>query len=198
MKSFPTEQGKVGFEYVPSQQDLYLTILSLFSLFFSLSIAKYNISGIEKFASDMEEKGLGEPKVSLVFELSLSGVTQLIKAEASVEEIVTVQEEIEVDDDEEEEEEEGSKNETDATEAETKDAKEEEKKEEEKKEEESDDKKDDEASETNETAKEDGDAKKDDKKKKKKKKKKKLVDKVSVCWTWGCGLYWLVCLFITD
>lgn len=48
----------------------------------------------------MEEKGLGKPKVSLQFELSTSGMTELIKAEAAVEEIYTVEEEVEVEDDE--------------------------------------------------------------------------------------------------
>ena len=59
------------------------------------------MSGIEEFAKEMEEKGLGKPKVSLHFELSASGITDLVKAEAAVEEIYTVQEEVEVDDDEE-------------------------------------------------------------------------------------------------
>jgi len=68
-----------------------------------LAIERYNITGVETFAKEMEEKGLGKPKVSLQFELSSSGITQLIKAEAAVEEIYTVEEEVEVDDDEEEE-----------------------------------------------------------------------------------------------
>ena len=70
----------------------------------STSIEQYNIKGIEEFAKEMDEKGLGKPKVSLQFELSPSGITQLIKAEAAVEETVIVEEEEEVDDDEEEEE----------------------------------------------------------------------------------------------
>lgn len=48
----------------------------------------------------MEEKGLGKPKITLQFEMSQSGLTELIKAEAVVEEKYIVQEEVEVDDDE--------------------------------------------------------------------------------------------------
>jgi hypothetical protein len=48
----------------------------------------------------MQDKGLGKPKVSLQFELNPSGLTQLVKAEAAVEETITVEEEEEVDDDE--------------------------------------------------------------------------------------------------
>merc|ERR1711862_460885 len=65
----------------------------------NLAIEQYNISGVSEFAAEMEEKGLGKPKVSLQFELSLSGITRLIKAEAAVEELYTVEEEVEVDDD---------------------------------------------------------------------------------------------------
>jgi len=95
------------------------------------SIEQYNIKGIEEFAKEMDEKGLGKPKVSLQFELSQSGITQLIKAEAAVEETVIVEEEEEVDDDEEEEETADEKAE------ETDEAKEEEKSGDEKKEEKS-------------------------------------------------------------
>jgi len=119
----------------------------------------------------MEEKGLGTPKVSLQFELSLSGVTQLVKAEAAVEEIVTVQEEIEVevDDDEEGEEEESTeaKKEEETKEEEDKDGAEDGKETEETKE-------DEKGGDANETTKEKD---VDDKKKKKKKKVKKTVDK---------------------
>jgi len=66
------------------------------------TIERYNITGIKAFAKEMEEKELGAPKVSLQFELSPSGVTRLIKAEAAVEEIYTVEEQQEVDDDEDE------------------------------------------------------------------------------------------------
>ena len=47
----------------------------------------------------MQEKGLGKPKVSLQFELSNSGITQLVKAEAAVEETYMGEQVIEVDDD---------------------------------------------------------------------------------------------------
>merc|ERR1712159_234007 len=53
-----------------------------------------------EFAKDMEAKGLGKPKISLQFELSQSGITQLVKAEAVVEETYTVEEEVEVEEEE--------------------------------------------------------------------------------------------------
>merc|ERR1711966_187438 len=59
-------------------------------------IVRYSVTGVSEFAKEMEEKGLNKPKVSLQFELSTSGITSLIKAEAAVEENVTVTEEIEV------------------------------------------------------------------------------------------------------
>jgi len=64
-----------------------------------LDIERYNITGVSEFAKEMEEKGLSQPKVSLQFELSTSGISKLVKAEAIVEEMVNVTEEIEVDDD---------------------------------------------------------------------------------------------------
>lgn len=60
---------------------------------------RYNITGVAEFAKEMEEKGLGKPKLSLHFEMTHSGITQLVKAEAAVEETYTVEEEEEVDDD---------------------------------------------------------------------------------------------------
>ena len=66
-------------------------------------IVRYNITGVSKFAKEMAEKGLNKPKVSLQFELSTSGIATLIKAEAAVEEIITVTEEVEVDDEDEKE-----------------------------------------------------------------------------------------------
>lgn len=63
------------------------------------SIEKYSVSGVAEFAKEMAEKGLGSPKVSLQFELSTSGLVKLVKAEAAVEEVYTVTEEIEVDED---------------------------------------------------------------------------------------------------
>merc|ERR1711933_548509 len=65
-----------------------------------LSLARYNITGLEKFAKEMEEKGLNKPKVSLQYELSSSGLTDLVKAEATVEEMITVEEDVLVDDNE--------------------------------------------------------------------------------------------------
>lgn len=62
------------------------------------SIEKYNITGVAEFAKEMAEKELGAPKVSLQFELTTSGLVQLVKAEAAVEETYTVTEEVEVDD----------------------------------------------------------------------------------------------------
>jgi hypoxia up-regulated 1 len=73
-------------------------------------LQRYKIKGIADFAKEMEEKGLGKPKVSLQFELSQSGITSLVKAEAAVEETYTVEVEVEVDD------EDTKSNETDATE----------------------------------------------------------------------------------
>jgi hypothetical protein len=67
-----------------------------------LHLERYNITGVAEFAAEMKAKDLGIPKVSLQFELSNSGITRLVKAEAAVEEIYTVTEEEEVDDDEEE------------------------------------------------------------------------------------------------
>lgn len=66
----------------------------------SRPIVRYNISGIEDFAKEMEEKNLGKPKISLQFQLSESGLTNLIKAEAAVEENYMVEEEVEIDEDE--------------------------------------------------------------------------------------------------
>ena len=59
----------------------------------------FNITGVAKFAKEMSEKGLGKPKVSLQFELDSSGICNLIKAEVTVDEMVMVKEEVEVDDD---------------------------------------------------------------------------------------------------
>merc|ERR1711862_815243 len=67
----------------------------------SSPVGRYNITGVKEFAKEMEDKGLGKPKVSLQFELSFSGITRMIKAEAAVEETYMAEEEIEVDDDDE-------------------------------------------------------------------------------------------------
>merc|ERR1712166_872105 len=58
-------------------------------------LQRYKVSGVSAFAKEMEEKGLGKPKVSLQFELSQSGTTALIKAEAAVEGTYTVEVEVE-------------------------------------------------------------------------------------------------------
>merc|ERR1712194_584163 len=79
-----------------------------------VELQRYKVSGISAFAKEMEEKGLGKPKGSLQFELSRSGTTELIKAEALVEEIYTVEVEVELD--EEEEETSASTNETSSSE----------------------------------------------------------------------------------
>jgi len=140
-----------------------------------LSMERYNVTGIGKFAAEMQEKGLGSPKVSLQFELSLSGVTELVKAEAAVEEMVVVTEEVEVevDDDDEEEDGDEKKNETasseEATEGKTEEKKEAtETKEEDKTTEES----------GNATAEGGNETATEGSKKKKKKKTTKLVEKV--------------------
>ena len=166
--------------------------LSPFSIFYSLSIEQYNITGIAKFAKELESKGLGKPKVSLQFELNPSGITQLIKAEAAVEEIVIVEEEEEVDDDDDNDDEEGTKNATADTAEKDKTDEQPQEKPEEKPSDKSDEKKEDEttetsaegesskeASSTNET--ESADKSKETKtepaKKKKKKKKTIMVQK---------------------
>ena len=132
-----------------------------------LSIEQYDVAGVAEFAKEMKEKGLeGLPKVSLQFEMSTSGLIQLIKAEAAMEELVMVEEEVEVEDDEEGETEDTKKedNKTDKKEdAKTDDAAD-------------DEKKDDASSENKET---DGEEKKDVKSEEPKKKKTKKVQKVS-------------------
>lgn len=64
------------------------------------SIERYNITGIADFGKEVMGKGLSKPKVSLQFEMSISGLTRLIKAEATVEELTIVTKQIEVDEDE--------------------------------------------------------------------------------------------------
>mmetsp|Transcript_41928 Transcript_41928/g.50285 ORF Transcript_41928/g.50285 Transcript_41928/m.50285 type:complete len:997 (+) Transcript_41928:168-3158(+) len=61
-----------------------------------LPIARFNITGINEFAN--EKKELGKPKVTLKFEMTSGGLVNLIKAEAIIEEMVIVQEEVEVED----------------------------------------------------------------------------------------------------
>merc|ERR1712038_2243258 len=50
------------------------------------AIETYNVRGVAEFAKEMTDKGLGKPKVALQFELSTSGLVDLVKAEATVEE----------------------------------------------------------------------------------------------------------------
>merc|ERR1712071_149040 len=76
------------------------------------ALERYNVTGVADFAKEMEEKGLGKPKVSLQFELSTSGITKLVKAEAAVEEMVIIKEEVEVEEDEKEDEKEAKTEET--------------------------------------------------------------------------------------
>jgi len=70
----------------------------------SPELIRYKVTGVAAFAKEMEEKGLGKPKVTLQFEHSHSGITELVKAEAAVVETYTVEEEVEVEDEEGEEE----------------------------------------------------------------------------------------------
>jgi len=66
-----------------------------------LTLERFEIGGVSDFTKEIAEKGLeGKPKVSLQFEMSPSGITSLVKAEASMEETYTVEEEVEVDDEE--------------------------------------------------------------------------------------------------
>ena len=90
------------------------------------ALGRYDVSGVADFAKEMEEKGLGKPKVSLQFELSNSGIVGLVKAEAAVEETYTVEEEVEVEEEDAETKdakEKSDTNETDGTEESTKKAK---------------------------------------------------------------------------
>ncbi|CAH0478503.1 unnamed protein product [Peronospora belbahrii] len=57
----------------------------------SVDIGKVNITGIEKFVVRMAGKNLGEPKVTLSFELDSSGIARIAKAEATLEEEVEVE-----------------------------------------------------------------------------------------------------------
>ena len=154
----------------------------------SPSIEKFNITGIVAFAAEMEKKGLSKPKISLQFELSSSGIVNLIKAEGVVEEkyMVTVEEEVEIDDEEEEETKEEEKKEEETKEEEKKEeATEEEKKDDEKDEVVEEEKKDDEKADANATK------AKPEKKKKKKKTKKVSVEKVSVRFATMLDSIWI-------
>ncbi|KAH7485357.1 Heat shock 70 kDa protein 17 [Phytophthora ramorum] len=60
----------------------------------SVQIGKFNITGVEKFVARMADKNLGEPKVTLSFELDSNGIAQIAKAEATLEEEVEVEVEV--------------------------------------------------------------------------------------------------------
>jgi len=67
-------------------------------------IANYEVTGIQAFADELAEKGLGAPKVVLHFVQDASGLTVLSRAEATLEEeILVVPEEKEEEEGEEEE-----------------------------------------------------------------------------------------------
>ncbi|RLN47638.1 hypothetical protein BBJ29_007699 [Phytophthora kernoviae] len=57
----------------------------------SVQIGKFNITGVEEFTARMADKKLGEPKVTLSFELDSNGIAQIAKAEATLEEEVEVE-----------------------------------------------------------------------------------------------------------
>jgi len=142
-----------------------------------LSIEQYDVSGIAEFAKEMADKELGTPKISLQFELDSSGLTQLVKAEAVVEEIVMVEEEVEIEDEEEEKAADDNATAESGDEKKTEDdAKAEETKEEEKKEEGEDATAAEKDGETKDEKKEE--KKEDEKKKEKKEKKTKMVEVV--------------------
>lgn len=82
----------------------------------SPELQRYKVSGVAAFAKEMEEKGLGKPKVTLQFEHTHSGLTELVKAEAAVIETYTVEEEVEVEDEEVEEKKEEAETEEEKTE----------------------------------------------------------------------------------
>lgn len=82
----------------------------------SPELQRYKVSGVAAFAKEMEEKGLGKPKVTLQFEHTHSGLTELVKAEAAVIETYTVEEEVEIEDEEGEEKKEEAETEEEKTE----------------------------------------------------------------------------------
>lgn len=56
------------------------------------TIGVFNISGIADFSKEMEERGLGQPKVHLSFTLDSSGIVTISKAEATVDLPLAVEE----------------------------------------------------------------------------------------------------------
>lgn len=57
-------------------------------------IGKFNITGIKAFAERVKDKNLGEPKVTLSFELDSNGIAKIAKAEATLEEEYEVEVEV--------------------------------------------------------------------------------------------------------
>ncbi|TDH66513.1 hypothetical protein CCR75_007001 [Bremia lactucae] len=57
----------------------------------SVQIATFNITGVDKFVARMAKKDLGEPKITLSFELDSNGIARIVKAEATIEEEVEVE-----------------------------------------------------------------------------------------------------------
>lgn len=60
----------------------------------NVEIGKYQIRGIKNFHEEMKEKNLGEPKVTLSFELDSNGIARIAKAEATLEEEYEVEVEV--------------------------------------------------------------------------------------------------------
>lgn len=60
----------------------------------NVHIGKYNITGIKAFAESVKDKNLGEPKVTLSFELDSNGIAKIAKAEATLEEEYEVEVEV--------------------------------------------------------------------------------------------------------
>lgn len=65
----------------------------------SIHLGKYSLTGVEKFAKDMADKNLGEPKVTISFEVDSNGIVQIAKAEATLEEEYEVEVEVKKKDD---------------------------------------------------------------------------------------------------
>jgi len=89
-------------------------------------ITAFNVTGIDKFAKELEQKGLGKPKVQLTFKLDEFGMVVLSKAEALFKEELTPEPEPEpepeVEPEEESEKETDAKNSSEDTDAVKKDA----------------------------------------------------------------------------
>ena len=73
---------------------LHFNKIISFCLVLTRNKKSLHTTGIVEFVKEMEENGIGKPKVTLQFELSTNEMAQLIKAEAVVKESVfMVQEE---------------------------------------------------------------------------------------------------------